>query len=507
MTPSLVVTLWWLCFWTAVGLGIGSFLNVVVHRLPRNRSLRDPLWSACPHCDHRIRWYDNLPILSFLLLRGRCRDCGATIATRYVVIEASMAVVVLMLLDAFFIGHVRAGLWDSPFGLTEELVYDWPIFLAHIILFACLLSMSVIDLEHYWVDVRFTNFAVISGFLLHILWTPRHSLPALGNNSPWDRPSSMTALMSIAAVAGLAFVWIVRACQTHAEVEELAGTRLDADTSGLPELAPSAGDPARIGGAWRPAAWLSATVLVGGVLALAAVESGARSPAYLLRAAIPLFLFFVLIVREGSIVRDSDQRIAEAIHEERQSARRMVLGEFVLLFPAVLFATAAILIMCSDGELPRRIDDVFSWRTRISGLSMLRSWAPLQGLATAAAGYVIGGAVGWAVRIFFTLWFGREAFGTGDIHLMAAAGCVAGWPIVLLGFVLTCGLAMIGWLLCLPFKKTRTLPLGPWLSLAFLIVVVFYEPIRRTPTVRMVVATAQWLVAGDSQWIGLEVER
>jgi prepilin signal peptidase PulO-like enzyme (type II secretory pathway) len=89
----------------------------------------------------------------------------------------------------------------------------------------------------------------------------------------------------------------------------------------------------------------------------------------------------------------------------------------------------------------------------------------------------VAGAVGWIVRIVFTLAFGREAFGAGDIHLMAAAGCVAGWPVVVLGFLLTCILAIAGWLLCLPFKRTRAIPLGPWLALAFLIVVIYYDQI------------------------------
>ncbi|MCH7662218.1 MAG: prepilin peptidase, partial [Euryarchaeota archaeon] len=64
----------------------------------------------------------NLPILSFVLLRGRCRHCRVPIATRYVVVEASMAVIVLMLLDAFFIGQVRSGVCSNGgrFGLTDD---------------------------------------------------------------------------------------------------------------------------------------------------------------------------------------------------------------------------------------------------------------------------------------------------------------------------------------------------------------------------------------------------
>jgi leader peptidase (prepilin peptidase)/N-methyltransferase len=66
----------------AIGAIVGSFLNVVIHRYPREESIIFP-GSHCPQCNAVIRWYDNIPILSFLLLRGRCRACGARIALRY----------------------------------------------------------------------------------------------------------------------------------------------------------------------------------------------------------------------------------------------------------------------------------------------------------------------------------------------------------------------------------------------------------------------------------------
>ncbi len=77
-------------YWTAVSflLGgvIGSFLNVVVYRLPRGESLVRPR-SHCPHCGTFIKWHDNVPVLSWLLLRGRCRTCHAPISLRYPVVE------------------------------------------------------------------------------------------------------------------------------------------------------------------------------------------------------------------------------------------------------------------------------------------------------------------------------------------------------------------------------------------------------------------------------------
>lgn len=91
--PSLLVSFvprWvWLAYAALIGLCLGSFCNVLVHRLPRGQSL----WprSVCPGCATPIRWYDNVPLLSFTILRGRCRRCARWIGWRYPAVEASVA--------------------------------------------------------------------------------------------------------------------------------------------------------------------------------------------------------------------------------------------------------------------------------------------------------------------------------------------------------------------------------------------------------------------------------
>jgi prepilin signal peptidase PulO-like enzyme (type II secretory pathway) len=82
---------WILVAWLfALGGVVGSFLNVVVYRLPRGKSIVHP-GSACPACGHPIRWYDNLPIVSWIILGGRCRDCRAKISARYPLVELGAA--------------------------------------------------------------------------------------------------------------------------------------------------------------------------------------------------------------------------------------------------------------------------------------------------------------------------------------------------------------------------------------------------------------------------------
>ena len=78
----------------------------------------------------------------------------------------------------------------------------------------------------------------------------------------------------------------------------------------------------------------------------------------------------------------------------------------------------------------------------------------------------------------------------------AELAAVAGWPVVLIGFFLTCVVALIGWLAALPFKRTRAVPLGPWLSVSFLAVVVFYNPILKLPFMARAVDAAEWLFLG-----------
>ncbi len=88
MTPVVVVGL------VLVGLAVGSFLNVVVHRIPAGMSVVHPP-SACPRCGAPIRPRDNIPVLSWLLLLGRCRDCGTSISSRYPLVEASTSLLFL----------------------------------------------------------------------------------------------------------------------------------------------------------------------------------------------------------------------------------------------------------------------------------------------------------------------------------------------------------------------------------------------------------------------------
>jgi leader peptidase (prepilin peptidase) / N-methyltransferase len=117
------------------GLLVGSFLNVVVWRLPRGESLVAP-GSHCPGCDAPVRPYDNVPVLSWLLLRGRCRDCRTPISLRYPLVEACSAAL------AVAVVVVRHGAHDLALGLT---------------LIALLVPIALIDLDRRIIPNKLTG--------------------------------------------------------------------------------------------------------------------------------------------------------------------------------------------------------------------------------------------------------------------------------------------------------------------------------------------------------------
>jgi len=150
-------------FWSAVmfvfGCMVGSFLNVCIHRLPLGQSIVSPP-SHCPHCKYAIPWYLNVPLVTWLYLRGKCRNCGAPISVRYFLVELLTGVVFLSCWVAF-----------APRSVPLALVYS--IFLAGLIV------ATFIDFEHFIIPDEITMGGMAVGFICSFLVPGLHGMNSL----------------------------------------------------------------------------------------------------------------------------------------------------------------------------------------------------------------------------------------------------------------------------------------------------------------------------------------
>lgn len=163
--------LWVNCFVAVFGLFIGSFLNVVIYRVPRNESVAFP-GSHCPKCGGQIRFYENVPVLSYLMLRGRCRHCKTSIPFRYPLVELMTGLLFLAL-------KIRFG-------------FSYWLFLKDFPFAAILIAVTFIDLDHRIIPDRLSLGGLVWGLALS-LFDP-----------------SITILQSfIGAIVGFSFFYLI----------------------------------------------------------------------------------------------------------------------------------------------------------------------------------------------------------------------------------------------------------------------------------------------------------
>ena len=141
-----------------LGAGIGSFLNVVIYRLPLGMSLDNPRRSFCPSCKKQIPFYLNIPLVSWLMLRGKCANCKATISIRYFLVELLVAVLFYAVFRCF------GGAW-------EDLKIWGPHVFGLWLLLALLVSGTFIDLEHFILPHEITIGGAVAGILCSF-WAP-----------------------------------------------------------------------------------------------------------------------------------------------------------------------------------------------------------------------------------------------------------------------------------------------------------------------------------------------
>ncbi|MDG2201236.1 MAG: prepilin peptidase [Phycisphaerales bacterium] len=375
LSTTLLTHLPWAVFVFCLGACVGSFINVVVHRLPRGMSLAMPP-SRCETCGARLRFFrENLPIIGWLVLRGRCRYCRQSFSPAYMFVELGMALLFLLLYVVLFwfstrtpwIGGIGGEWWGmQPFATA------WPAFILISFLLAGLWAMTIIDARTFTIPIQIPMFITVLAF---VLWPVQGAIA-----SSWPRAVSWP-------IPGVNWWWFLVA----------AGGMLGVVTSRL--------------------------LLAMGVLRW----SFADYEDYL----------------------QGDESLADYPH-----GRREMGVEFLYLLPIIIGLVVGGIIgtMLPGGGLdgPSRV---------------------LQALGGSFIGYLSGAGIVWAVRMFGTLGFGREAMGLGDVHLMGAVGAVLGWfdPLVIffiapflgLGWVLACGLVSR-----ITRSQGRELPYGPHLAAA-----------------------------------------
>jgi leader peptidase (prepilin peptidase)/N-methyltransferase len=155
-------------FWSLVffsfGCIVGSFLNVCIYRLPLGMSIITPR-SHCPHCKYSIPWYLNIPLVTWLALRGRCKNCGAPIAARYFVVELLTGVVFL-------------SCWLA-FGNASYPLPSLPVAFVYAVFLAGLIAATFIDFEHFIIPDEITFGGMVVGFAVSLVLPSLHDASTL----------------------------------------------------------------------------------------------------------------------------------------------------------------------------------------------------------------------------------------------------------------------------------------------------------------------------------------
>lgn len=530
----------WLVFIFAFGACAGSLINVLVYRLPLGLGVVTPP-SRCPACETKLTWRENIPVLGWIILRGRCRFCRSRISAEYPLVEAFVG---LLLVITFVLWYqVPAGTeflgidWGSirpewaRFDAREGWPrYTWPEFIALALLLCSLVAMTIVDAKTFTIPLQLPWFAAIVGLIFHvghaiylsIIHQPLPStapgwiwaIPTPGGRSPANAGAWWWIGASIGGIVGIGLAtlavemgWMRRSFADYAEWESKALADLRAKHGQATDPVPSADQSAALKptDARRPPPRffgpLCAFVLVFGVLAAAGhylaplvrLSRTATLPQWsglLAGALIAPILAGIIGARQnknaasvvtadaikhpapdGVVAIDSGHtrpsHSADAAPTagspdmwiEYPHARREMLRELLFLTPCLVLGGLGgfIAARTGAGTVPPL------WILVLAGVLM---------------GYLIGGGLIWAVRIFGSLGFGREAMGLGDVHLMAGVGAVVGWidAVLALPIAAVVGLywAVAGGLIGGGIRKA--MPFGPYLAVGTM-VVIFAKPL------------------------------
>jgi prepilin signal peptidase PulO-like enzyme (type II secretory pathway) len=437
----------------AVGACVGSFLNVVIWRLPyrgrevlyqgkRGRMTLSWPPSHCPVCDSPIRWYQNIPVFSWLFLKAKCANCRTHIPVRYPLVELGTALLFIGFFLAYFVGHwpipCAIGGGPPPAGVFQNILQDYPQFALHLVFIASLLAASAIDIDLYIIPLSIPYFIMALGIVAAI-FLPRSPVQPLDINSGWwmARPIIGAALGLVLVNLLMLFKILPRsfsgeiAAAQDAETEAKAAAETQSDTQEAMSPPPKLTR-------FAPSAIATIVLLIANIVGWTFLTA---PPASLITVISGIAIFLI-----GVLPRDAGQvDVTDEVMEEISSpfARREVAKELWFLGVPILCAFIAYWIPIQIPTEP--------WIARL--------------LAT-LLGILVGGGIVWMIRICGTLYLNKEAMGMGDAHLMAGVGAILGAPLIMIAFFMAPFVALAWAAVLKAMGKPNILPYGPWLSVA-----------------------------------------
>ncbi len=428
LSPELLA----LIFLTLWGACVGSFLNVVIYRVPEGLSVVHPP-SRCPGCENKLALYDNVPVLGWLWLRGKCRNCKMKISPQYPLIEAFTALCFLGLTAAYYFTALR------PAFASMGIAGSWPVLAVHLVLLSAMIAATVIDAKLFIIPLGITWVAalvavVVMPLAVGVGWVPV-SVSFQGTQweelVPWVSPEWLG--VSLGGGLGL----LVAVVLLHLGV-------LPQSFSDEPELPEGAdpNDPEHFFLHPHPKREVGKELIFLALPVLGALVGYVVGP---------------MVVSTEAPFETWDAR-ATGFEELARLAEAASTG--------ALENTSKMTFLMGDLA---NVSNVPSWLLAFGGVLL---------------GFLVGAAVVWFTRILGTLMFGKEAMGLGDVHLMAAVGAVIGWRDVTLAFFVAPFLGLLGTALIAglgAFKKggMRPVPYGPYLCAATVIVMLLRGPFYR----------------------------
>lgn len=476
MQWSLAVT--GLVFIFALGAIVGSFINVLVYRMPRGLNVVTPP-SRCPACETKLTWRENVPIVGWIALRGRCRFCRSPISAEYPIVELVVALLFAALYVMWFMSPSLVELAGvstrslRPDWAAEGLARTWPMFGLVLTLVASLVAMTIIDARTFMIPLALAWVPLVTGVVAHpahALWlsfsgglrrsTHLWTIPVV--EGPWLGAALGGGAGLLAAVALLRVGLLPRSFADYEAWEKEALAKAEAERAAAPADA-AAPSRLRLGPVLVRTALFTGPAIALGFVGMALGER--RGVAVQgLAVGMGVGLLVGLLLRRLGPADSGDS--GDPVWVRYPHARREMLKEALFLVPVAALGAVGWLIA-------ERVAPAAS----TVGTSPVRH-APLWLLALGGslAGALIGGGVVWLCRILGSLAFGKEAMGLGDVHLMAGVGAVMGWIDPALAFfiapVFGIGAALMSLVLSRWFKRMgQALPFGPSLAVATLLII------------------------------------